>query len=112
MACVSETTCQGNNLNTTLQQLPFNENSACNVSGPACIQSAHTVYLLSCIAEAGAEDACTSDAPDRQQPAAALQLGSVEPHWRTETDYYAATVALDFLAFAFVALFYQASLPA
>ena len=36
-----------------------------------------------------------------------LQLGAVESHWRTETDYYAATVALDFLSFAFVALFYQ-----
>ena len=36
-----------------------------------------------------------------------LQLGTVESHWQTETDYYAATVALDFLSFAFVALFYQ-----
>jgi len=36
-----------------------------------------------------------------------LQLGAVESHWRTETDYYAATVALDVLSFAFVALFYQ-----
>jgi len=39
-----------------------------------------------------------------------LQLGAVESHWRTETDYYAATVALDFLSFAFVALFYQVTL--
>lgn len=39
-----------------------------------------------------------------------LQLGAVESHWRTETDYYAATVALDFLSFAFVALFYQVQL--
>lgn len=38
-----------------------------------------------------------------------LKLGSIEPHWRTETDYYAGNVVLDFLSFAFVALFYQAS---
>ena len=36
-----------------------------------------------------------------------LRLGTIESHWQTETDYYAATVALDFLSFAFVALFYQ-----
>lgn len=44
---------------------------------------------------------------DPQQDPQQLKLGSIEPHWRTETDYYAATVALDFLSFAFVALFYQ-----
>lgn len=44
-----------------------------------------------------------------QQPTQSqgLQLGTIESHWQTETDFYAATVALDFLSFAFVALFYQ-----
>lgn len=45
----------------------------------------------------------SSDPPGPQQ----LKLGSIESHWQTETDYYAATVVLDFLSFAFVALFYQ-----
>lgn len=55
--------------------------------------------------EPGADEAGPSTSPQGSQE---LKLGSIEPHWRTETDYYAGNVVLDFLSFAFVALFYQA----
>lgn len=51
-----------------------------------------------------AEEAGPSSDPQGPQE---LKLGFIESHWQTETDYYAATVVLDFLSFAFVALFYQ-----
>ncbi len=57
--------------------------------------------------QSGGDEAGPSSGPTGSQ---GLQLGAVESHWRTETDYYAATVALDFLSFAFVALFYQVTL--
>ena len=63
-----------------------------------------------CFAEEAQPDSAeASTSAESGSGSARLQLGSVEAHWRSETDYYAATVALDFLSFAFVALFYQAS---
>ena len=59
--------------------------------------------------EAQTDRATASISAESGSISASLQLGSIEAHWRSETDYYAATVALDFLSFAFVALFYQAS---
>ena len=40
-----------------------------------------------------------------------LQIVGVEPHSRAEQDWYAATVAVDVLAFLYAVLFYQARHP-
>ena len=40
-----------------------------------------------------------------------LQIVGVEPHSRAEQDWYAATVAVDVLAFLYAVLFYQARRP-
>ena len=42
-----------------------------------------------------------------------IEILAVESHSRSEQDWYAATVALDVVAFLYVVIFYQASpLPA
>lgn len=73
--------------------------------------ASHTdcVLLLSGEASQIAQPVGGDEAGPNEDPSGSqgLQLGAIESHWQTETDYYAATVALDFLSFAFVALFYQ-----